>query len=1076
MDGPTKYERERTGRPRNPLALVVLSSDGQLTTLFKPAGQFFTHITTNLPRRSATEDLASSRITHGSMLSDAEGIHLVTHTTSMLPLTVNFYQIDLRFTPEVVFRCDATAILHNSTPLTGPGSVMTPSVVQHLQLLPQTSTRPLSVAVAVASREENASGEIIYRSQVAIWDVTPKLMGFHPAFQELSTRRNDAVSGQPSLAFVILGERRFENKFVSAMAFVPRSRELVVGFSDGSLLGLESRFSGPELLDATSTLLDGFHAEKNHHPVVAICPSPNGLALITSSLNGKISSIDTSESSGYDVDLDALIQCTILAILNEWDYSDIVSVVVRASKISTDDQLADRFVEGIFKSYDMIKGAEDSSMIEPFLPKASVMRRMLSLQLVLFQALPNKTVQYRVTCALLHLQSIGEVFSGCCNSDPAMLAAHLDQGSNAMTGQKPLGFDTNSLWSLLPLCGWVLDFCTVLFRELAVFLTMKSASSANTGVSTPTILCFLYHSRARKTLRSVLALMEQYYHFVRIREQLYHKVVQTGGAIEGPAGQGQGQGQEKGNHTNSMSIPEAVAMKDIQITSLSQYVEAAFTRCPLKVGVVKSMLRDLNGLSGSHVDPARANGAGALNRPAENEVLDKAASDHGVFIKGTIPSANSNALAQTRNELRGITRRYPTLWDMNRLMFVTIHWLDLEPANTLMAGKSGPRYKALAMHPSRCRIDPVAALKTRVPGPMSSGAGRLPYGLLHHQSSNGSIGNMPLGPRGSISSASGKSAMPSRVFTESPGEILVPQQGAHNGPLDLSNAPDFGPQSIWGIALDESDDETGDDRREDREDENERIKSVWHNWVGTLHGQQQHGPNGATRVSGNDDGAETVPDDDIILDESGEGEGEDSDEDPEWDEEMQDVHTSNGSRHESKGEIVRGRRSSLGATLGPGSQWLLQESRTISEKTSSEWTVFPVLSEERPCAGAEVDDSKGRMALLGLSGHFAPLDLQATEFRVHSQEEIEAQVRKRRFGVDPIRKVKKYKTTGNGRRCVRCLQISTNNSVNPRAVHRRVLPHQIGSSPSVIPDIAAATLWYHNYDRSCICGGMWLEL
>lgn len=32
-----------------------------------------------------------------------------------------------------------------------------------------------------------------------LWDITPKVLGFHPAFQELSTRRNDAVAGQPSL-------------------------------------------------------------------------------------------------------------------------------------------------------------------------------------------------------------------------------------------------------------------------------------------------------------------------------------------------------------------------------------------------------------------------------------------------------------------------------------------------------------------------------------------------------------------------------------------------------------------------------------------------------------------------------------------------------------------------------------------------------------------------------------------------------------------------------------------------------------------------------------------------------------
>ncbi|KAF9349378.1 mediator complex subunit [Mortierella sp. NVP85] len=1031
-EGPTKYERERTGRPRSPLALVVLTSDGQLTTLFKPAGQIFTHISTNLPRRSVTEDLASSRITHGSMLSGADGIHLVTHVSNTLPSTVNLYQIDLRFTPEAMFRCEAVAILHIMNPLTGPGSVMIPGSVLHLKLLPQTSTKPISVAVALGAREEHSNGEITYKSQVAVWDITPQLMGFHPAFQELSTRRNDAVSGQPVMTFVFLGERRFESKFISALACVSRNRELVVGFSDGSILGLESRYIG--LLDSTRTLLDGFQTEKSDSPIIAIAPSPNGFTLLCSSLNERISSVETSESSGYDLDLEASIQYAVVALLNEWDYSDIVAVVVKAFRTSNDDQVPDRLLEGIFRSYEAIKGAEDSSSIEPFMPKASVMRRMLAFQLVLCQALPHKIVQYRATCALLHLQSIGEVFSGCCTSDPATLAAHLEQGSNAGTGQKPLIFDANSLWSLFPLCGWVLDFCTVLFRELATFLTMKTAepqgtssvvpqnsTSTTAGALKPTLLCFFYHSRSRKTLRSVLTLVDQYYHYVKT---------------------------------------VALATREARIVKLFSHVEATFTRCPIKPGAAMSMLRELNGVGGQP-DGTRASGA-----------LDKTASDHLVFIKGTIPPNLTNPQVPAKVELKRIAQRCSILlWDVNRLLFATIHWLDLEPSNTLVGSKATPEQRIAAMHPSRCRMDPATVLKARAL------VGRLPY-PNHHHSPNAGLGGMSAGPRGSISNASGRPGITSKVFPESSGDLALSQplnpqlrtqtmpqsfgetsaaaatgMASRGDALDLNISSTSGSLSIWGLAFDDGDDYHGTHHQDNKDDEVETVKSVWTNWSPSLRGQL-HGATASSRNpnSSEDNRAEMVPDGDMI-----EEEGDDEDDDRDSDEDMKDA-TIGGAL--GKGD----RRSSLATTLTPSALWLLQESKAITKRTRLDWTVFPILSDERSYTGMG-DSSSRMMEALGLSGHFAPVDLQPTEFNAHSQADIEAQVRKRRFGIDPIRKVKKYKTTGNGRRCIRAGN-----------AQKRVLPHQIGTSPTVIPDIAANTLWYHNYDRSCICGGMWLEL
>jgi hypothetical protein len=45
-------------------------------------------------------------------------------------------------------------------------------------------------------------------------------------------------------------------------------------------------------------------------------------------------------STGYDLDLEASIQYAVVALLNEWDYSDIVAVVVKAFRTSNDNRKA----------------------------------------------------------------------------------------------------------------------------------------------------------------------------------------------------------------------------------------------------------------------------------------------------------------------------------------------------------------------------------------------------------------------------------------------------------------------------------------------------------------------------------------------------------------------------------------------------------------------------------------------------------------------------------------------------------------------------------------------------------------
>ncbi|KAF9978915.1 hypothetical protein BGZ73_008420 [Actinomortierella ambigua] len=1240
------------------------------------------------------------------MISDAtDGIQLATHSCNSLPSTVNVYQIHLRFTPEVVFRCDAKAILYLSNPLTGQGSLMAPSVLHHLQWLPKTANKPFSIAVALADRNVADTGNsdsattVHYRSQVVVWDMVVKVVSFHSAFHDLSTRRSDANTGQAGLTFIMAGEHQFVDKFVSTITCIQRTRELVVGLSDGSIVGLDSQSGGLSL--AQRTHLSGFLGSKVRSPPVTLHSSPNGLCLMVLYLCGRIStlnlvppkaSITADASVDSTIDVDKLAQITILAIVNEWDYTDIIAKIVAATKSTSDPLLGDRLLERMFRSFPRISGGEELAMSDcAFLPQTSLLRRMLAFQLVLFQSLPNKKVQFRATSALLQLFSLGEVFMGSCTSDPTTLAAHMDLGSSTSSGtgststtpptqppsQSPkpasghgqqhpaqLKFDKDTVWSLLPLAGWTLELCTVVFRELAMFLNIKkshqesrsratsqdismlmlamapggggSAASASaaaaasaTGAAavshpahTPTILCLLYHARARRTLRNLLTLIEQYHLYLRNREQLYMRVIKSGGPIEATPGAGAGAGNQE---LQAMTIAEAFAMREIQITTLFQHVDSLVTRCPLKIGVVKSFLRDLSNI-GPGSRPGNNNGSGGGQGTGSNTNLAATAGagttvnndgaaiwqEQSVLVKGVVPpavvapspspsltgAATTTMLAQARTELQMMTRRYPTLWEMNRLMFATIHWLDLEPAPAIVyPTRISRRQKLLAIHPSRSRMDAVAAIRNRVPGGTGGGGGvgtatggatqsGRPGGPLTHSSSHhylppsqAATPGVQLPPPGSssyigsrsnsISSAGAVAAgsgPKAASYTESPAELPPGQQGnatqpfaqafarrastmsatsaagAAPGPLEAvaSSVPvtSFGASafSFWGQehgfdGWSHSDDgEPGgegddDDDDDDGEDRSEVDYPVEHLGEGG-DAWQDEGYVDLRQVE-SDGGQDSERDDD----EEGEDEGEDEDE-----EEMTGHAERRANGEASLGEDIElpiagatattmenadqsgkglhGRRAASSGRSASGLLSFSAKAQEVATRTLPAWTVFArletaqILDDERNVVQG-VLLSNGYSGGFGTAGGFGsmsplsgthspalsphPLSIEAY---FDEMSRVEAQSRKRQLGVDWIRKSKRYKASrGRGRRCIRCLQMTATSgggssgsgggsSANAGTSGGVVsVPPQtpgvagpLGTSGLASQDITAKTLWYHNYDRSCICGGMWLEL
>ncbi|KAF9158798.1 hypothetical protein DFQ26_007224 [Actinomortierella ambigua] len=1318
----------------------------------------------------ATEDPSGEGVRYGRERT------IWSRNSLALVLLTSDGQIHLRFTPEVMFRCDAKAILYLSNPLTGQGSLMAPSVLHHLQWLPKTSSKPFSIAVALADRNVVDEGSsdlattVHYRSQVVVWDMVVKVVSFHSAFHDLSTRRNDANTGQAGLVslnvtwcklltFVVAGEHQFMDKFVSTMTCIQRTRELVVGFSDGSIVGLDSQ-SGGGLSLAKRTHISGFSGSKVRSPPVTLHSSPNGLCLMVLYLCGRISTLSlvppkvaaiAAETSATEaaaaatanvvaapMDVETLAQIAILAIVNEWDYTDVIAKVTMVTRSTNDPMLADRLLERMFRSLPRIAGAEESTMNDcAFLPQTSLLRRMLAFQMVLFQSLPNKRVQFRATSALLQLFSLGEIFMGSCTSDPTTLAAHMDLGpsssssSSAAAGstttpttttppmtQPPLQsspkavhghqqqhltqlkFDKDTVWSLLPLAGWTLELCTVLFRELAMFLNIKkshqesrsraasqdfsmlmmalaspggglaggspttttttaaaaamaaaattaaatAATTASHPAHTPTILCLLYHARARRTLRNLLTLIEQYHLYLKNREQLYMRVIKTGGPVEAtPGGVGGGVAGAVSAELQGMTIAEAFAMREIQITTLFQHVDSLVTRCPLKIGVVKSFLRDLgnigpgsragnsagSGGAGHGTGPNAslpATGGGAGSTAAGGQDGTAIWQEQSVLVKGVVPPAvvapspspslsavstmagtaaaattttTTTTLAQARTELQMMTRRYPTLWEMNRLMFATIHWLDLEPAPAIVyPTRISRRQKLAAIHPSRSRMDAVATIRNRMAGAAAAAAaaggggiggragGPSTYSSRHYNVPTPQpTPDIQMGPQGSYmgSRSNSISSGPKTGggYTESPAELPLGQQSNATqpfaqafarrastmaaggpGPLDAvappsvpaaATTPSFGgvgALSFWGQEHrfdgwnendnagrggergdgdDNDDDDDGDDDDDDEEEKDDsenagggrgvycQVKSpgeggdAWED-DGYVDLQQIESADGQESDGGDDEVGEEEDEDDEDEDEAtGDAERRATGAQPALGEdiELPSAVATTTAVSESQGReggvrSANGRRatsSSSSRPLANGMLFFSAKAQEVATRTLPAWTVFArletaqILDDERNVVrGVLLSSGNGGSGPASMS---SPYQL-SFEAYFDEMSRVEAQSRKRQLGVDWIRKSKRYKTSNaRGRRCIRCLQMTTTTGGGgagasgggggggggPAVGSTALVPPQtpgatgpLGPGGLAGQDITAKTLWYHNYDRSCICGGMWLEL
>ena len=148
-----------------------------------------------------------------------------------------------------------------------------------------------------------------------------------------------------------------------------------------------------------------------------------------------------------------LVQC----LLNNTDSTDLISEVVRISKVSKTD-ISLEIMQDVLRMYEQHhEGDEEWSL--------GALQKGYGLALATFNEFPTKHVQSTNLSRAVQLPIILDSFIASCTSNYEDIEKALSKETSVH-----LEFDPNSLWSLVILTTWIFDFLKWILHEWNILL------------------------------------------------------------------------------------------------------------------------------------------------------------------------------------------------------------------------------------------------------------------------------------------------------------------------------------------------------------------------------------------------------------------------------------------------------------------------------------------------------------------------------------------------------------------------------------------------------------------------------
>ncbi|RUP51429.1 hypothetical protein BC936DRAFT_148148 [Jimgerdemannia flammicorona] len=397
------YTFEKYKGPRNPhghLAFVAVTANGEIAVRYQHEGNIFSEMSTRL-QRPPNVQADRCRISHASLVLNDDGhIYLATHWASSTPKLVCMYEIPIKFTsitPQGVIQCRPITRLRLCLPLPNKSlSLVSHASVLHLKLLAHAAKPRLVIVVAEeqdvphteqAYVDANSDG---YTSALAIWELAETSSQLRNDFSDPDPMQNDTFSTQPKPTMKFVTGHLIPDRLVTALSTTGGGRELVLGFSNGTV-NLEYRDSLRHGVSKTQSAHDWTTVVENdcigyefwrpvrrddnitdYGCVVDIAVSPNEASLTYVSSSGDVMGVDiTDYEAKPEQDLpdtvlslpvtslaDNLSQMIVLSLLNNVDYADLITVVKKLSSSLKRPDLAESILEQVIDEYDHIRNPD----------------------------------------------------------------------------------------------------------------------------------------------------------------------------------------------------------------------------------------------------------------------------------------------------------------------------------------------------------------------------------------------------------------------------------------------------------------------------------------------------------------------------------------------------------------------------------------------------------------------------------------------------------------------------------------------------------------------------------------------
>ncbi|KAG9239485.1 mediator of RNA polymeras-like protein II transcription subunit 16 [Amylocarpus encephaloides] len=347
-------------------ALICVTTNGVLRLIFPQVNGKYAEAHQELESVLSSDDL----ITHAAICPDKNGTLLIAFATTSKQLRVVRALIDWGqqkpaergppimqqpLNPTIKTRhAAATSWLHDA-PAEGVSALsMEASMTQlsHLEILPSCadSTGKMTTATIVAVRSQLPPSMSHYNQEVHTvvdrWEVRDKMQPVHPAFEQLSSRRNSVGQPPGSIVFLKKLEGFGMNKILLTVQPMNLGKVLFFAYSDGSIeyrdrITMAETFTDHDLDRVWHLSQIGFSYSEDE-PCLQVALSPSYCSLVHIVNDGKVKwkqleytlgDIGTSKSDPqYSAVVAALALSCSTAVRRSVAYDDLLPVAHRYSK------------------------------------------------------------------------------------------------------------------------------------------------------------------------------------------------------------------------------------------------------------------------------------------------------------------------------------------------------------------------------------------------------------------------------------------------------------------------------------------------------------------------------------------------------------------------------------------------------------------------------------------------------------------------------------------------------------------------------------------------------------------------